>query len=67
MKGIEIVLVKQIVEEMRSANTEIDNRYMATATSGATILFPDEAFNPEATLRAVSLEISSHATFFYWK
>ena len=27
--------------------------YMATATSGASILFPSEAFNPEAVLRAV--------------
>lgn len=30
-------------------------RYMACITTGATILFPDEAFNPEATLRAVSV------------
>lgn len=28
--------------------------YMATATTGAAILFPAEAFDPEATLRAVS-------------
>ena len=37
------------------ANDGWENRYMATATTGATILFPDEAFNPEATLLAVSL------------
>jgi acyl-CoA synthetase (AMP-forming)/AMP-acid ligase II len=30
--------------------------YMATATHGASIVFPSEAFNPEATLRAVQEE-----------
>jgi acyl-CoA synthetase (AMP-forming)/AMP-acid ligase II len=30
--------------------------YMATATHGASIIFPSEAFNPEATLRAVQEE-----------
>ena len=44
-----------------SANDECENRYMATATTGATILFPDEAFNPEATLLAVSLPLTQYA------
>ena len=36
--------------------------YMATATHGATIVFPTEAFDPAATLRAVRDE---HATALY--
>ena len=39
-------------------------RYMACATTGATILFPDEAFNPEATLRSVSIQYSHGPRMF---